>query len=191
MLFLIDDGKIPGTVLDRGAADGEYGIGFLQKIFFVSDGIMLSGIREITGIDGTTLQNWTKRGWVENPHNRKYGIDQLARILLINMLRDSMRMDRIASLFAYLNGRVRDSEEKVIKDSELYDLVCRAAERLSSAEPAGPDALRRVCADVAAGFEERSAGSGRRLKKVLEVILTAYAAGELKRRADKLTEETI
>ena len=191
MFILIDDGKIPGTVLDRDQADGASGLSFLQKIFFVSDGIMLSGVREITGIDGTTLQNWTKRGWVDNPRGRKYGIDQLARILLINMLRDSMRMDRIASLFAYLNGRVRDSGERVISDSELYDLVCRAAGRLSTAEQEGPDTLRRVCADVAAGFEERSAGSTRRLRKVLEIVLTAYAAGTLKRRADKLAEETI
>ena len=53
---------------------------------------MLSQIREICGIDGSTLQNWTKRGWVANSHNKRYNIDQLSRILIINMMRESMQL---------------------------------------------------------------------------------------------------
>lgn len=64
--------NIPGTVLKLEKMGGAIGLEFLDKVFYISDGIMLSQIREITGIDGTTLQNWLKRGWVSNPKNRMY-----------------------------------------------------------------------------------------------------------------------
>ena len=35
---------------------GATGIEFLNKIFYITDGIMLAQIREIAGVDGTTLQ---------------------------------------------------------------------------------------------------------------------------------------
>ena len=67
---------------------------------------MLTQIREITGIDGTTLQNWLKRGWVASPRGKYYTKEHLARILLINMMRDTMQLARIAQVLSYINGRV-------------------------------------------------------------------------------------
>ena len=49
--------NIPGTILNRDKMDGATGLEFLDKVFFITDKIMLAQIREITGIDGTTLQN--------------------------------------------------------------------------------------------------------------------------------------
>ncbi|MBE6709464.1 MAG: DUF1836 domain-containing protein, partial [Ruminococcaceae bacterium] len=78
---------IPGTVMLRDKMGDVTGLEFLKKIYFITDGIKLSQVREITGVDGTTLQNWVKRGWILNPVNKTYGIDQLAHILIINMMR--------------------------------------------------------------------------------------------------------
>ena len=62
--------NIPGTILNRDKMDGATGLEFLDKVFFITDKIMLAQIREITGIDGTTLQNWLKRGWVGTPNKK-------------------------------------------------------------------------------------------------------------------------
>ena len=56
------DDLIPGTKLRRSEMDGLTGLDFLKKVFFVSDGVMMTQIRDISGIDSSTLQNWTKRG---------------------------------------------------------------------------------------------------------------------------------
>ena len=96
MNLQINETHIPGTVLDRKQMGNVTGGEFLSKIFYITDGIMLSQIREISGIDGSTLQNWVKRGWVENSKLKRYNIDQVAHILIINMLRNCIQLDRIA-----------------------------------------------------------------------------------------------
>ena len=73
----INDPMIPGTVLRRKDMGDVTGMEFLNKIFYITDGIMLTQIRDISGIDGTTLQNWTKRGWVANSKLKRYNKDQL------------------------------------------------------------------------------------------------------------------
>ena len=62
----IHDSMIPGTKLKKSDMGNVTGLEFLSKVFFISEGVMLSQIREVSGIDGSTLQNWTKRGWVAN-----------------------------------------------------------------------------------------------------------------------------
>ena len=105
----INDALIPGTKLKKSDMGNVTGLEFLSKVFFISEGVMLSQIREVSGIDGSTLQNWTKRGWVANARLKKYNIDQVAHILIINMLRSciqlacspqQMRQQCISSLMA-------------------------------------------------------------------------------------------
>ena len=105
---------IPGTTLDLEKSGGATGAEFLDKIFYISDGIMLSYIREISGIDGTTLQNWVKRGWVLNPVNKLYSKEQVARILIINMVRETMQLSKITYLLNYINGEVSDKSDDII-----------------------------------------------------------------------------
>ena len=87
----ITDEHIPGSVILRKNMDRVTGEDFLDKVFFITDGIMLSQIKEISGVDGSTLQNWVKRNWVANAKLKKYDIDQVAHILIINMLRPCYR----------------------------------------------------------------------------------------------------
>ena len=130
MTLQIRDKYIPGTKLLREDMGGMTGLDFLSKIFLISDGVMLTQIRDISGIDGSTLQNWTKRGWVENSKLKKYDINQVAHILIINMLRSCMQLDRIAYIIQYINGRVDDRSDDIIADSLLYDYICRILDAL-------------------------------------------------------------
>ena len=98
---------LPGTTLPlpEEAADNAFSV--LTPIFAVSGGgLLLSQLTEMTGLSPTTIQNWVKRGWVSKRVNKNYGELQVARILLINLLRPAMQLDKIAALLsrAFLRG---------------------------------------------------------------------------------------
>jgi DNA-binding transcriptional MerR regulator len=121
--------NIPGTTILRG--DGiQTGSGLLSGIFTATKGLMLSQVKELTGLEVSTLQNWVKRGWVSNPRNKRYDRKQVARILIINALRDCMQLENIAFLMQYINGVVDDRSDDIIDESELYGYLCTAIERL-------------------------------------------------------------
>ena len=185
----IKDPLIPGTVLKRKDMGNVTGMEFLEKIFFISSGVMLSQIREISGIDGSTLQNWTKRGWVANSKLKRYDIDQVAHILIINMLRDCMQLDRITFVIRYINGRVDDHADDIISDSLLYDYICRILDRLLDDDTTHDvNSLRTCISDVTSDYEEKVSGARRRLDQALEIIIAAYYAALIKRYSDQLVD---
>ena len=189
MKLQINDVLIPGTLLRRDAMGNVTGMEFLNKIFYIQDGIMLSQIREISGIDGSTLQNWTKRGWVENAKLKKYNIDQLAHILIINMLRSCMQLDKIAFLISYINGRVYDRSDDIIRDSQLYDYICRILDELMNSDGETNEGSLRECIErVTSDYEEKISGAKRRLNTALEIIVIAYYASVIKSSSDAMVD---
>ena len=188
MNFGIELTQIPGTVLERQKMGGVTGLDFLNKIFFISDGIMLAQIREIAGVDGSTLQNWLKRGWVVNPKNKMYDKEQLARILIINMLRDTMQLSDISFLLTYVNGETDRAEDDIISESRLYDYICRLVDRVTRIPLLTQDSLAELVAECTADYEEKVRGAGRRLHAALEIIIMSLYANVIKRRADQLID---
>ncbi|MBQ7320689.1 MAG: DUF1836 domain-containing protein [Clostridia bacterium] len=189
MNLQIKDPLIPGTILKRKEMGDVTGLEFLKKIFFISSGVMLSQIREISGIDGSTLQNWTKRGWVANSKLKRYDMDQVAHILIINMLRDCMQLDRITFVIRYINGNVDDHADDIISDSMLYDYICRILDRLlPDDETYDMGSLRNCIAEVTSDYEEPVSGARKRLNQALEIIIAAYYAAVVKRYSDRLVE---
>lgn len=178
---------VPGTMMLSEKMGDITGLEFLKKIYFISDGIKLSQVKEITGVDGTTLQNWVKRGWILNPVNKAYGMDQLARILIINMMRDAVQLSRISFLLKYINGSVDSREDDIIQESILYDYICKVLESWCSSG-SGSD-LRMIIADITYDYKERFTGARRRLERALEIIVRAYQATLIKRFTDSLFEE--
>ena len=189
MHLQIKDEMIPGTKLLRSDMGGVTGLEFLSKIFFISDGVMLTQIRDISGIDGSTLQNWTKRGWVANSKLKKYNINQIAHILIINMLRSCMQLDRIAFLIQYINGKVDDRSDDIIEDSILYDYICKILDKLMTYEVCSLGSIKEAINVVTEGYEEKIEGARERLSKALEIIVVAYYAALIKRHSDSLLEE--
>ncbi|MDE5620295.1 MAG: DUF1836 domain-containing protein, partial [Ruminococcus sp.] len=88
-------------------------------------GLTLSQLSKRTGLTGSTIQNWIKRGWVASTQGKKYSRKQVLRILLINILRDSMKLDDIAKLMEYVNGDVEDTSDDIIDDDVWYNILCR------------------------------------------------------------------
>ena len=182
------DDLIPGTKLRRSEMDGLTGLDFLKKVFFVSDGVMMTQIRDISGIDSSTLQNWTKRGWVAASHQKRYDIDQVAHILIINMLRSCMQLDRIAFLIQYVNGSVSDASDDIIRDSVLYDYICRILSRMMESKTCALSDVYSVVESVTADYVEPFSGAERRINRALEVIVVTYYAAVIKRHAESLLE---
>ncbi|MBQ2716753.1 MAG: DUF1836 domain-containing protein [Clostridia bacterium] len=190
MNLQINEELIPGTILNRREMGDVTGLEFLKKIFYISDGVMLTQIREISGIDGSTLQNWTKRGWVANARLKRYNIDQVAHILIINMLRSCMQLDKIAFLVSYINGRVYDQSDDIIRDSQLYDYICRILDRLMNAGEITKDnsTLRDTIEEITSDYEEKVTGARKRLITAIEIIIIAYYASIIKSHSDGMVD---
>ena len=182
------DDLIPGTKLKQSDMDGLTGMDFLKKVFFVSNGVMLTQIRDISGIDSSTLQNWTKRGWVVNSKLKKYDIDQVAHILIINMLRSCMQLDKIDFLIHYINGEVGNESDDIIRDSELYDYICRILNHMMNSGTCDLASFRDYISEITDDYVEPVEGARERLNKALEVILVTYYAALIKQQATKLME---
>ena len=182
----INDALIPGTKLKKSDMGNVTGMEFLSKVFFISEGVMLAQIREVSGIDGSTLQNWTKRGWVANARLKKYNIDQVAHILIINMLRSCVQLDKIALLLQYINGNIDDKSDDIIRDAILYDYICRILETLMHRDICSMASIKDVIHDQISDYEETMPGARQRLANALEIIVVAYYAALIKRRSDEM-----
>lgn len=189
MNYLLIDDTIPGTNLKKAEIGGLTGKAFLRQVFFVSDGVMLSQIRKIAGIDGSTLQNWTKRGWVANSRSKRYNIDQVAHIFLINMLRSCMQLNHIAWLIEYINGDVEDSSDDIISDSDLYDEICTLLDRLSKCEVCTGEIIRELAQEQLSDYKAPVEGAKERLLNALEIIVVSYYASLVKKSADAMLRE--
>ena len=185
----IKDDLIPGTKLSRADMGGVTGLEFLSKIFYISDGVMLTQIRDISGIDGSTLQNWTKRGWVENSKLKRYNINQVAHILIINMLRSCMQLDRIAFLIQYINGKINDKSDDIIPDAELYDYICKILDKLMTYEICSLGSIKEAINEVISDYSEVVRGAKERLVNALEIIIVAYYATLVKKHSDEKFDE--
>ena len=178
--------NIPGTILNRDKMDGATGLEFLDKVFFITDKIMLAQIREITGIDGTTLQNWLKRGWVGMPNKKSYTKEHLARILIINMMRDTMQLSRIIFILQYVNGK--SEEDKIVRESVLYGYICRVLDRLSENGEISGAGIDGIISDVLSDYKETVSGAERRLSVGIKVITITYYSALIKAEAEAILD---
>lgn len=169
MKTTLKTGTIPGTILSADKLGGVTGKDFIDKVFYVTDGIMLSQIREITGIDGTTLQNWVKRGWVDKPVNKTYSREQLARILLLSMMRDTLELSEILALLSYISG------ENEIDGCGLYDCVCRVLSAVSESG-GGMGGLDEIVITTLTDYDLPTETKKRVLVGVRIIVVSYYAS---------------
>ena len=78
--------KIPGTTLRYNEQAKLAAYSVVAPVIEATGGLTLSQLSKLTGLEGSTIQNWIKRGWVSTTVGKKYSDKQVIRILLINML---------------------------------------------------------------------------------------------------------
>ena len=188
MLIQVGRQNVPGTEMRRDSVGGVTGMGFLNTVFFVSDGISLSVLTEASGVEGSTLNNWVKRGYIGVTVNKRYSRDQFARILIFNMLRETIMLERIDALLRYLNGCVNNHAETTVSESVLYDYICKILDKIDAKGGRREVDIPSCIEETISDYQEPVSGAGKRLVAALEIIVTAYSASLLRIKANDLFE---
>lgn len=177
---------IPGTVLTV-EQESVAQIPDQFSSMFLAGGIVLSQVASVTGLEPYTIQNWVKRGFLTPPQKKRYSLEQLCRIVTINMLKSALPLEDICGLLEYINGDLDDDSDDLIDDSQLYFLFIRLASyHRQMNNPAGrDDYLEKILQE----YEEPVPGAKERVKKVLRIMLTAWAASQLRQTAQKMVAD--
>lgn len=176
---------IPGTSISYSEIGRNAAFSLVSPILEATGGITLSQLSKLTVLEGSTIQNWIKRGWVSSPKSKKYSEKQVVRIILINMLKGVMKLEQIAKLMIFINGDVEDTSDDIIDDVTLYNILCRI---IFTAEDEGafePDMIRALidreleeCTLLINSGEEK-------LRKAMYVMVMAYRSSCLKSEMEK------
>ncbi len=176
---------IPGTVLNFNsvAADNCYSV--IAPLLTVTKGLTLAQVRELTGLEASTIQNWVKRGWVKNPEGKRYGEEQVMRIILINMMRGSMQLEQIAFLMSYINGSVEDRSDDILPDRELFNILCSIIYTCQQNAVADTEYLDRVIDNRLEHAKISDGVSQKKLRTALRAMVLAILATQMKELAQK------
>ena len=177
---------IPGTTLEGLRSNADRTDGLFQSMF-LAGGLTLSQVASVTGLEPYTIQNWVKRGFLSAPRNKRYDMEQVCRIININLLKGTLPLEQICSLMAYLNGDLTDESDDLVDDTMLYFLFVRLAARARylGGDKTWDDALVEVTADYA----EPIPGAREKLIKVLKIMLTAWVSSRIKAEAEQMIAE--
>lgn len=176
--------RLPGTTIEISVSDALGAKEVLSNIFMCG-GLMLSQVAGLTGLEPYVIQNWVKRGFLPPPQKKLYTQRQFCRIAIINMLKDSLRLEKIVSLLSYINGHLDDESDDIIDDCDLYYYYI-AAIAGADRNKLGEEQLEERIGSVIADFEEPFPGAKKRLGKVLAVMLNAHLASLLTRKAEEI-----
>ena len=138
----------------------------------------------MTGLEPYLIQNWVKRGFISSPQKRMYSKEQFARIIIINMLREALQIEKICELIKIIGGVLDDPEDDMISDDELYhryvDMIAEDDLSVSDVQ-----SIENAAKQASEDFRERFPHSKDKLVKILEVMLYAHSAATLRKRAEE------
>ncbi len=177
---------IPGTTLEGLRSNADRTDGLFQSLF-LAGGLTLSQVSRITGLENHTIQNWVKRGFLPPPQNKRYDMEQVCRIININILKGNMPLEQIIKLMAYLNGNLADESDDLVDDTQLFFMFVSLAARARYI--GGTETWDDALLQATANYAEPVPGAREKLIKVLKVMLTTWIANLLKSAADRMMEE--
>lgn len=183
--------NLPGTVIEIEEGRMQFGFANLSPLFTVPGGLTLSQICAIAGVELTTVQNWIKRGWVAHPENKRYKENHLARIILLNMLRNAFQLEKIAVILRFINGNADDRGDDILPDSALYSRLCIIIDQVLNENLTDTDAIRQCVREHTEAFSEPFAGAKEKLVSALTVMTLAFLASEIKLKAEAIYTEDI
>ncbi len=178
---------LPGTTIEVSGIDK----GVSRLMFdgiFAAGGITLSQVSVMTGLEPYLIQNWVKRGFVSPPHKRQYSKNQFARIVIINMLRETLQLDRICGMLSHINGSLNDESDDLIGDSELYhmytDMIAYTSGTVTSRE-----SIIAASEKLTEDYIEPIPGARKRLLKILQIMAYAHYATISRRAAEEILSQ--
>ena len=165
---------------------GEKGFSKIEVLLDATGGLSLSQVCSVTGLEGTTIQNWVKRGWVAHPKGKKYEEVHIARILIINALKECIKLEHISMLMTYVNGSVQDSKGVAIKESELYSYLCDALRQSGRSDDHSRNGVESVVDSVIRNYRSTRPGARVRIRKALTLMIFACVCTDVKRRTEAM-----
>ena len=174
---------IPGTTLtgEREQADS---VDSLFQSLFLAGGLTLSQVASITGLEPYTIQNWVKRKFLAPPQGKRYDMEQVCRLININILKGTMPLEEIIHLMRYLNGDLTSEDDDLVDDTMLFFFFVRLAARARyiGGSKGWDDAL----IEITESYHEPVPGGREKLIKVLKIMLTVWCANMLKTQAENM-----
>ena len=174
---------LPGTIIESGLEVTD--VKKLLDNLFIADGLMLSQVAYLTDLEPHAIQNWVKRGFMPPPVKKMYSKDQFCRVAIINMLRQSLKIESIAELLSLINGDLADTGDDSITDSDLYILfitILENAEKQDATEFSDDLLPIGSVAPFVKGGDKNVAV--KRIRKVLKLMFYAYLSVQYKKKAE-------
>lgn len=176
---------IPGTTLKFNYSASDDCFSVISPLLTVTKGLTLAQVRALTGLEASTIQNWVKRGWVKNPDGKRYGEEQVVRIILINMMRGSMQMEQIAFLMSYINGSVEDRSDDIPPDRELFNILCGIIYLCEETSVTDTEYLDRVIKKQVKRVNITDETSRKKLETALRAMVLAILSTQIKAMAQE------
>ena len=177
---------IPGTTLTARRSDAAK-VSELFQSMFLAGGLTLSQVSSITGLEPYTIQNWVKRGFLSPPRQKRYDMEQVCRIITINMLKGALTLEKICSLMQYVNGDLTDDSDDIIDDAVLYFMFVRLAAR--ARHIGGDQGWDLALEEATSGYREPVPGAKDRVVRVLRVMLTAWICSRFQAQVDDMVSQ--
>ena len=116
---------------------------------------------------------------------RVYSREQFARIIIINMLRETLQIERICTLIHIIGGDPKNKNDDLIGSDELYH---RYVDMLSSYGINITDEKEVVAAleSATSNFDGDGKEAKKQLAEILRVMLYAHSASELRRKSEEI-----
>ena len=151
---------------------------------FAAGGVTLSQVSIMTGLEYYLIQNWVKRGFVSSPTKRLYSREQFARIIIINMLRETLPIEKISGLIHIIGGDPKDRSDDLIRDDELYH---RYVDMVSDTNinPQDPSSVHIAAGAAAEDFKENLPNTKKQLIAILEAMFYAHSASLLIKKSEE------
>jgi len=173
---------LPG--IDAYIVSEEKGFSKIKMLLEATGGLSLSQVCAVTGLEGSTIQNWVKRGWVAHPNGKRYEEVHIARILIINALKECIKLEHITLLMEYVTKA--DNAETTIKESELFTYLCEALSRMGRVS-----GVEAAVDEVLLGYDGPTPSCKVRLRKALSLMMYACVCTDVKRRTESMMQQIL
>lgn len=177
----------PGTTIEITKLESGSSRALFDGIF-ATGGITLSQVSIMTGLEPYLIQNWVKRGFVSHPEGRVYSRKQFARIVIINMLKESLQMEKICAMIHIIIGNPSDKNDDLISDDELYH---RYVDMLSCNDINVTDekSVEKAACNAAAMCAVSDTGKKKQLADIFRTMLYAHMAAEIRAMASGILSD--
>lgn len=161
----------------------------LHTIFSHTNGMLLSQVSSLCQLEGTTIQNWVKRGLVPPAEKKLYELRTVSRILIVDLLRQCLSLEHIAFLLSCINGKVNDRSDDLMREEELYAVLYDLMHQVGLNDLGDPEAILNLIRQAIPDFA--SSEDRQRVEQAILAMLLAYNSARLKTMAERYIGDLI